>query len=179
MKNRYVKRKVSTKAVIDKPTGVMEDFHTNIKTHSYTDFFIAALAAWGVFKVSDGLKMKVFIHCIMVSAPSTAESREGNYFYVADVCNSVKRECKEKGLKPMAENNVRQYISKLVTDDAIRKTDTRGKYYINPKFGIKGVISEKTFCALTVVKGAVGKSDKIKPNKKFDNAVIHESEWEE
>lgn len=166
MKNRTIKKKIENKAIVDLQTGAMSDFNSNVKLQSYTDFFIAALVAWGTFKVSDGGKMKVFIHCIKVSSPSTADSKDGNCFLVGDVCKSIQEECKRDGVRVMSENNVRQYISKLRADDFVLKTGIRGKYRINPWFGIKGVITEKTYSRLVVEK--VPKKKDISPNTEFE-----------
>jgi hypothetical protein len=165
MKDKYIKRRVKNKAVVDLETSEMQSFSSNVKLHSYTDFFIAALAAWGKFKMSDGLKIKVFIHCIMASAPSTVDSTEGNYFYVSDVYKSIEAESKKKGEDVMSENNIRQYIAKLADDEALLRTATRGKYRINPEYGIKGVITDKTYGRILIEKMP---SKRIKPNKGFE-----------
>lgn len=166
MKARYAKRRVKNKAVVDLETSEMKEFSSNVQLHSYTDFFIAALAAWGKFEKAGCMETKVFIHCIIASAPSTVDSKEGNYFYVPDVYKSMARECKEKGKPCMSANNIRQYISKLAEEGAVFRTATRGKYRINPEYGIKGVITENTYCKIMIEK--TPKMPRVKPNDNFD-----------
>lgn len=131
----------------NKDTGEINDYYLHIKLHNYENFFIAAFAAWDDFKMTDGVKVRVFIHCILVSSPSRLPKEEGNFFHVSDLYSSIK-----SSFPGMSEVGIRQNVSKLAKDGFIWKTKTRGRYMINPKYGVKGVFSEKSYARLVVDK---------------------------
>lgn len=118
------------------------------------------LGAWKDFKPTEGMKMKVFIHCIMVSVRSNPlDEFDGNVFKVQRAVNSVMKELEEinkeresdgKDKKNVSEASIRMSISRLAKDGFIIPTDVRGEYYINPKYGIKGSIRQNTYCKLTL-----------------------------
>ena len=125
------------------------------------DEFLINLNAFLDFKPTEGMKMKVFIHCILVSERSNPETgSDGNVFKVQRVVKSVMKEMPE-----VSDTAVRMHISRLAKDGFVIPTDIRGEYYINPKYGIKGTITEKTFLELTVVKNP---KDSVCPNEDFE-----------
>ena len=98
------------------------------------------------FKATEGMKMKVFIHCILVSERSNPDTgNDGNVFKVQRVVKSIRKEMPE-----ISGAAVRMNISRLLKDGFVIRTDVRGEYFINPKYGIKGTITEKTYLQLTI-----------------------------
>ena len=164
MKDRKIPKLSKDKSVVDKKTGVMTELHGWQEVHSEVEFFTMYLRPWLGLKDNDvSRKVKVFVYCIMASNVSTGRTDEmdGNYFHTGVVIERYKRE--NKGA---TDNFVRVYLSKLVKDGFILKTSVRGRYLINPKFGIKGgAITQQTYMDLTVVKKP---SEGVKPNEDFD-----------
>lgn len=151
---------------IEESTGVLAKLKSKVALHSFTDFFVAYFGAWKDFKPTEGMKMKVFIHCILVSERSNPETgSDGNVFKVQRVVKSVTKEMPE-----VSDTAVRMHISRLAKDGFVIPTDIRGEYYINPKYGIKGTITEKTFLELTVVKNP---KDRVSPNEDFEKGGVN------
>lgn len=177
MKRKYKTIKDDAWSLTNNRTGEVREHHVHLRAKTFTDFFIACFAAWNDFKMSEGTMVKVFIHCIMASSPSSLHGVEGNYFYVSDVYESIKRNNEFVGCSvDMKDVNVRQYIKKLADGGFIskaerkdektgRKVGIRGKYLINPKYGIKGVITEDTYSLLTVERVP---SRRIRQNDNFE-----------
>ena len=132
--------------------------------HSELEFFTMYLRPWLGLNDNDvSRKVKVFVYCIMVSHVSTGrtDDTDGNYFHTSDVITRYLRE--NEGV---SDNYVRVYLSKLVKDEFILKTSVRGRFVINPKFGIKGgAITEDTYMSLVIEKRP---KNELPPNKDFD-----------
>ena len=126
-----------------------------VKVH-IEDFFCMYLEAWDDFKERDGGLKTVFTWCIIKSSFSRAgENPEGNFFFITDVVNYVKRTHPSKSI-PSLRNDIstlckRGFIFKV--KDANNTEDNpsyvKGKYMINPKYGIKGSMSEDTYIQYT------------------------------
>lgn len=124
------------------------------------DVFCAALDKWLVFRSREGMKMKVFIHCIMVSERSVCGSdNDGNSFWLTDAIDSLLNSGCD-----MSEGCIRQHIKNLSKGGFVIKDTVRGRYYINPEFGIKGTISEAKYRELV----RKANEQRIKPNDKFE-----------
>ena len=180
MKDSRILKDVKHKSVVDERTGVMTKLHGWQRVHSEFEFFTMYLRPWLGLRDDDvSRKIKVFVYCILVSNVSNGKTDEtdGNYFHTSDVIDKyIKENFKPdpndadadvvKKRKAM-ENYVRVYLSKLVKEEFVVKETTRGRYHINPKFGIKGgAVTEDTYKVLTVVKGNDDK--RIKPNSGFE-----------
>lgn len=133
---KFIKHK--TKVVYDKSTGEVKKY-TVVLTMHREEFFCAYLRHWGDFKDREGMKMRVFVSCIMASRLSVFGEKEGNYFSVQDAVEDA-----VANIKGMSEQCARQHIKNLASANFIIKTTKRGRYYINPKYGIKGTISDQT-----------------------------------
>jgi hypothetical protein len=178
MADKYITQVDEVNSLVNMETGEAKTHYQHLRVQSFADFFIACFAAWNDFKMSEGTMVKVFIHCIMSSTMSRGMGveEEGNYFYVSDVYESIKRnnDLVGGGLE-MKDVNVRQYIKKLADGGFIMACTTkdadgvekkiRGKYLINPKYGIKGRITEDTYTELVLRRFPKGR---ILPNKDFD-----------
>ena len=71
---------------------------------------------------------------------------DGNIFHVSEVIDYVSRKYPEKNVA-----STRNAISKLSKRGFIIKHNSiRGCYWINPKYGVKGNISENMFINLTL-----------------------------
>lgn len=178
MKSNKIPKEVRYKSVIDERTGVMTKLHGWQCVHSEFEFFTMYLRPWLGLRDDDvSRKIKVFVYCILVSNVSNGKTDEtdGNYFHTSDVIDKyIKENFKpdqndadnDKKRKAM-ENYVRVYLSKLVKEEFIMKETTRGRYHINPKFGIKGgVVTEETYKELIVVK--TPNKGGISPNTAFE-----------
>ena len=105
------------------------------------DAFCASLDKWLRFRSREGMKMKVFIHCIMCSEKSVCGSgNDGNLFCITDAIDSML-----KSGFDMNEGCIRQHIKNLQKGGFIVRDTIRGRYYINPEFGVKGTISEAKY----------------------------------
>lgn len=106
-----------------------------------SDAFCVSLDKWLKFRSREGMKMKVFIHCIMCSEKSVCGSEnDGNLFYITDAIDSLlKSGC------DINEGCIRQHIKHLQRGGFIVRDTVRGRYYINPEFGVKGTISEAKY----------------------------------
>ena len=158
-KEVYVTDKAFCK--VNMETGEMSSLRVKMNLHSASEFFIAYLGAWKDFKPSEGMKMKVFIHCILssvLSNPSDSDS-DGNIFKVQSVIRSVQRE-----MSDVSSTAIRMNILRLHHDGFIIKSSVRGEYYINPKYGVKGAITERTFLELNLRASA-------HPSKDSDSGV--------
>lgn len=183
MKSNKIAKEARYKRVIDERTGVMTKLYGWQPAHTEFEFFTMYLRPWLGLKDDDvSRKIKVFVYCILVSNVSNGKTDEtdGNYFHTSDVISKyIKENFKSdpedadadvvKRRKAM-ENYVRVYLSKLVKDEFIVKDEeTRGRYHINPKFGIKGgAVTEETYKKLVVVKEPAGNKG-IKPNTAFED----------
>jgi len=138
---------------VDKTTGEIKTLKVTVKKH-VQDFFCMYMEAWDDFTDSEGYMKTVFIWCILQSKYSNAGSEsDGNIFHVSEVLDFVSRKYPERNL-----TSIRNAISKLHKRGFIIKHKSiRGCYYINPKYGIKGNISENMFMTLTL------KGEPIKP----------------
>lgn len=138
---------------VDKITGEIKELKTQAKKH-VEDFFCMYIAAWDDFKDSEGYMKTVFIWCILQSKYSNAGSEnDGNIFHVSEVLNYVSRKYPDR-----CAASIRNAISNLNKRGFIIKhSKIRGCYYINPKYGIKGNISENMYVDLTI-KGTPSKS---------------------
>lgn len=160
MKKKEIYKTDNIWCKVNMETGETEEMRAKMPLHSVSDFFIAYLGAWKDFKPTEGMKMKVFIHCIMVSVRSNPlDEFDGNVFKVQRAVNSVMKELEEinkererdgKDKKSISEASIRMSISRLAKDGFIIPTDVRGEYYINPKYGIKGSVRQNTYCKLTL-----------------------------
>lgn len=151
MKDRYLSKEDKEWAKHNKETGEIKRLTKTFHVHSALDFFQAYFAAWNAFKPSEGLKMKVFIHCIMASEYSGTKGRDGNIFRVQRVIDSVVAEFGDGAYK-MTPESVRMMISRLAKDGFVVKTKVRGEYRVNPKYGIKGKVTEDTYLKMSVIK---------------------------
>lgn len=131
---------------VDKITGEIKSLKVSVKKH-VQDFFCMYMESWDDFTDSEGYLKTVFIWCIMQSKYSNAGSEnDGNIFHVSEVLDFVSRKYPERNL-----TSIRNIISKLYKRGFIIKhRSIRGCYYINPKYGIKGNISEDMFLNLTL-----------------------------
>lgn len=142
----------SSKSVLENETGVLLGLlHTKVKVHA-EQFFCMYLESWEDFTERDGSLKTVFTWCIIKSTFSkVGEHPEGNFFFVRDVLDYVKKKHPEKNLQSV-RNSIsdlckRGFIFKVTTSDST-PTDIKyipGKYMINPKYGIKGSMSENTY----------------------------------
>lgn len=184
MEDKYISKEDNEWGKYNKKTGELGKLVKNFHVYNASDFFQAYFAAWNDFKPSEGLKMKVFIHCIMNSDYSGAKGKEGNIFRVQRVIDSVIAEF-GNGNYRMTPESVRMMISRLAKDGHVIRTKVRGEYRINPKYGIKGRITENTYLKLSVIKDGRkpfepdeektdGKNADIHPNKEFDNTEQYE-----
>lgn len=133
---KFVKQRAHVK--INTETGEMENCYIRLTLHR-EEFFCAYLRHWGDFKDREGMKMRVFVSCIMASRLSVFGEKEGNYFSVQDAVDDA-----VANIRGMSEQCARQHIKNLAKDNFIIKTSKRGRYYLNPKYGIKGTISDQT-----------------------------------
>ena len=131
---------------INTETGEIEELRIGIKKH-IEDFFCMYLEAWNDFTDREGYLKTVFTWCILQSKYSSAGSDlDGNIFHITEVLAYVKTKCPEKD-----ERTIRNTICKLAKRGFIIKHELmRGCYYINPKYGVKGNISEKMFVELSM-----------------------------
>lgn len=133
---KFVKHR--TKVVVDSATGEAKRYMIALTMHR-EEFFCAYLRHWGDFRDREGTKMRVFVSCIMASRLSVFGEREGNFFSVQDAVDDA-----VANIKGMSVQCARQHIKNLAKANFIIKTTKRGRYYINPKYGIKGTISDQT-----------------------------------
>jgi hypothetical protein len=131
---------------VNKETGEIETLKVSVRKH-VEDFFCMYLEAWDDFTDREGYLKTVFTWCILQSKYSAAGSNmDGNIFHVSEVLDYATRKYPEKDIKTLSNT-----ISKLVKRGFIIKHESmRGCYWINPKYGVKGNISEKMFVRLSV-----------------------------
>lgn len=131
---------------VDKETGELKSLKVVVKKH-VQDFFCMYMDAWDDFTDSEGYLKTVFTWCIMQSKYSSAGSEfDGNIFHVSEVLDYVARKYPNKNV-----SSTRNAISKLSKRGFIIKhNNIRGCYWINPKYGVKGNISENMFVNLTL-----------------------------
>ena len=131
MADRFITQVDEVNSLVNLETGEAKTHYQHLRVQSFADFFIACFAAWNDFKMSEGTMVKVFIHCIMSSTMSRGMGveEEGNYFYVSDVYESIKRnnDLVGGGLE-MKDVNVRQYIKKLADNCENGWFDPRNQY---------------------------------------------------
>jgi len=115
-------------------------------------FFCMYLESWDDFGERDGGLKTVFTWCIIKSSFSKAgEKPEGNFFTITDVIDYVEREHPNKSI-PSLRNDIsilckRGFIFKVESSKSTPDNPNyvKGKYMINPKYGIKGSMSEDTY----------------------------------
>lgn len=131
---------------VNKENGDVQILRVAVKKH-VQDFFCMYMEAWDDFTDSEGYLKTVFIWCIMQSKYSNAGTDyDGNVFHICEVLDYVTRKYPERNL-----TSIRNAISKLAKRGfLIKHKSIRGCYYINPKYGIKGNISENMFMKLTL-----------------------------
>lgn len=143
-------------SIMENQTGAITGLKIKrVKVH-VEDFFCMYLEAWDDFKERDGGLKTVFTWCIIKSSFSrVGENPEGNFFFVGDVVDYAMRNHKDKSI-PALRNDIstlckRGFIFKV--EDAKSTTNNpsyvKGKYMINPKYGIKGSISEDSYFQYT------------------------------
>lgn len=146
-----------TTGMFDTTTGEFKGLiSTRLKMHA-EDFFCMYLAAWDDFGERDGGLKTTFTWCIIKSSFSkVGENPEGNFFYMADVIDYVKRTHSSKSI-PSLRNDIstlckRGFIFKVESADSTPDNIqyVKGKYLINPKYGIKGAISEDAYLQYTL-----------------------------
>lgn len=166
MSSNKIMQEIEGKSEIDERTGEMKRLVKGVPMHSESEFFVMYLRPWLDASENDvSRKIKVFIHCILSSSLSRGRNvaTEGNYFNVSSVITSVR--CEDKSI---TENNVRVCINRLCSEGFISKAkkldadtglyvEDRGRYYINPKFGIKGQITERTYLKLVIERAPIVK----------------------
>lgn len=126
-----------------------------VKVH-VEDFFCMYLESWNDFKERDGGLKTTFTWCIIKSTFSRiGDNPEGNFFFVSDVVDYAMRNHQDKSI-PSLRNDIsnlckRGFIFKV--EDAksrpMSPSYVKGKYMINPKYGIKGSISEDAYIQYT------------------------------
>ena len=145
-----------TTGIHDTMTGEFKGLKIKrVKVH-IEDFFCMYLEAWDDFKERDGGLKTVFTWCIIKSSFSRAgENPEGNFFFITDVVDYVKRIHPNKSI-PSLRNDIstlckRGFIFKVKDADSTENNPSyvKGKYMINPKYGIKGSMSEDTYIQYT------------------------------
>jgi len=131
---------------VNTETGELEELKIGIKKH-VQDFFCMYLEAWDDFTEREGGLKTVFTWCIMQSKYSTAGGQfDGNIFHVAELINYVRDKFPDRDL-----NSIRNIVSRLAKRGFIIKHERiRGCYYINPKYGVKGNISEQMFVKISM-----------------------------
>ena len=131
---------------VDNLTGEISELKIGVKKH-IEDFFCMYMEAWDDFSDREGYLKTVFTWCIIQSKYSMAGSDfDGNTFHIADVIDYMQRKYPSRDT-----TGLRNIISKLAKRGFIIKHErTRGCYYINPKYGIKGNISENMYVKLSM-----------------------------
>lgn len=139
-------------SIVENQTGVIKGFKLKrVKMH-IEDFFCMYLTAWDDFKERDGGLKTVFTWCIIKSSFSRAgENPEGNFFFIGDVIDYAMRNHQEKSI-PSLRNDIsnlckRGFIFKVEDAKSTPSNPSyvKGKYMVNPKYGIKGSISEDAY----------------------------------
>lgn len=145
-----------TTGIHDTRTGEFKGLKMKrVKVH-IEDFFCMYLTAWDDFKERDGGLKTVFTWCIIKSSFSRAgDNPEGNFFFMGDVVDYVKRVHPNKSI-PALRNDIstlckRGFIFKVenAQSTAFNPSYVKGKYMINPKYGIKGSMSEDAYVQYT------------------------------
>lgn len=143
----FVTDKVNCK--VNQETGECSSLKIAISKH-IEDFFCMYMDAWDDFKETEGSLKIIFTHCILVSKLSrVGEEPEGNIFNIYELIKHTSKKYPEKS--PAA---IRMAVKRLADRGFIIRTQDRGYYIINPKYGIKGSISEKTYLQLTIKAGS-------------------------
>ncbi len=150
--SREVFRNDETTGMVDLQTGLLKGLKLKrIKVH-VEDFFCMYFDSWDDFGERDGGLKTTFTWCIIKSSFSkVGENPEGNFFFMGDVVDYVKRTHPNKSI-PSLRNDVsalckRGFIFKVEDAHSTPSNPSyvKGKYMINPKYGIKGTISEDTY----------------------------------
>ena len=90
---------------VDNLTGEISELKIGVKKH-IEDFFCMYLTAWDDFKERDGGLKTVFTWCIIKSSFSRAgDNPEGNFFFMGDVVDYVKRVHPSKSI-PALRNDI-------------------------------------------------------------------------
>lgn len=150
-------RRDETTGLVDLTTGEFKGLKSRkIRVH-VEEFFCMYLEAWNDFNERDGGLKTTFTWCVIKSSFSKVGERpEGNFFYMADVVDYVKRTHPNKSI-PSLRNDIstlckRGFIFKVEDAHSTPQAPSyvKGKYMINPKYGIKGTISEDTYLQYTI-----------------------------
>jgi hypothetical protein len=105
---------------------------------------------------------------------SNAKEGDGNVFIAAQAIKAMRAAFPE-----MSEPAARQHLYRLCKMGFIKQTDTRGVYSLNPKYGIKGIITEDTYGELIVKACSRKEAEMLKKAKEDDIITIeHKSEGE-
>lgn len=115
-------------------------------------FFCMYLESWDDFGERDGNLKTIFTWCIVKSTFSkVGELPEGNFFFMVDLIEYAKRKHPDKSI-PSVRNAVsmlckKGFIFKVEDSTSTEENPSyiKGKYMINPKYGIKGSMSEETY----------------------------------
>ena len=138
----------NTNCKVNLETGECSSLKISITKHM-EDFFCMYMEAWDDFKESEGTLKTIFTHCILVSKLSkVGDNPEGNIFNIFELIKYTTRKYQDK-----SPASIRMAVKRLVDRGFIIKSEDRGYYIINPKYGIKGSISEKTYLQLTIRAG--------------------------
>ena len=129
-------KKDPDKSLLNNNDGEVSPHYIAIAKHEES-FFCAYLEHWDDFKDTEGSLLMVFRWCILACSVSTmGKEPEGNMFYVNDV-----RRIMERKKRDMSYNALKFQLHKLKSRGFILPIK-KGVYVINPKYGIKGSISE-------------------------------------
>lgn len=146
-----------TTGLVDMTTGELKGLRKRrVKVHA-EEFFCMYLEAWDDFGERDGGLKITFTWCIIKSSFSkVGENPEGNFFFMVDLIDYVKRIHPNKSI-PALRNDVstlckRGFLFKVEDAHSTPQAPSyvKGKYMINPKYGIKGSISEDAYLQYTI-----------------------------
>lgn len=154
---REIFRQDKTTGMHDVDTGEFKGLKIErVKVH-VEDFFCMYFDSWDDFKERDGGLKTVFTWCIIKSSFSRiGEEPEGNFFFTSDVIDYASRNHPNKSI-PSLRNDIsnlckRGFIFKVENASSTPDNPSyiKGKYMINPKYGIKGTISENSYIQYTM-----------------------------
>ena len=140
---RFLIDKINVK--VNQETGECRSLKIAVSKH-IEDFFCMYMDAWDDFKESEGTLKTIFTHCILVSKLSRMGNEpEGNVFNMYELIKHTTLKYPDK-----SPASIRMAVKRLSDRGFVIKTKDRGYYIINPKYGIKGEISDKTYLELTI-----------------------------
>lgn len=154
---RKVYKNDDTTGIVDLGTGELVGLKKKALMVHVEDFFCMYLEAWDDFGERDGGLKTTFTWCIIKSSFSkVGENPEGNFFFVVDLVDYIRRVHPNKSI-PSLRNDIsalckRGFILKVEDADSTPENPSyvKGKYMINPKYGIKGSISEDAYLQYTI-----------------------------